>query len=128
MSEPPPRVRVTRPAQVRPRHTTITSEIDAQSEVGRVYMHSLIRAQLRLALGTLAALLLTIGLLPWLFARIPGFRHAEVFGLPVPWLLLGVGAYPVIGLLAWNYVRRAEINEARFRDLTDPGDDFLDGP
>lgn len=125
MTEPPQRVRVTRPAQSRARHTTVTSEIDAQSEVGLVYMHSLIRAQLRLALGTLAALVLTIGLLPWAFAQWAPFRHAHVLGLPLPWVLLGVGAYPVIGLLAWNYVHRAERNEARFRDLASPGDDGL---
>lgn len=120
MNEPPPRVRVTRPPQQRVRHTTVTSEIDAQSDVGRVYMHSLVRAQLRLALGTLVALVLSIGLLPLLFARWTTFRHAHLFNLPLPWLILGVGAYPVIGLLAWNYVRRAEQNEARFRDLASP--------
>lgn len=123
MNEPIPRVRVTRPVHQRVRHTTITSEIDAQTEVGRIYMQSLIRAQLRLALGTSAALLLTIGVLPWLFARWPAFRHARVLDLPLPWLLLGVGAYPVMGLIAWNYVRRAERNEARFRDLTSPAED-----
>ena len=123
MNEVPPRVRVTRPKQSRPRHTTVTSEIDAQSEVGMVYMHSLIRAQLRLALGTLTTLLLTVGLLPWAFAQWADFRTAHLFGLPLPWLLLGVGAYPVIGLLAWNYVHRAERNEARFRDLANPADD-----
>lgn len=130
MNEPPKRVRVTRPTQPRARHTTVASEIDAQSEVGMVYMHSLIRAQLRLGLATLAALLLTIGLLPWLFARWPAFRHAHLAGLPLPWLILGVGAYPVVWLLALNYVRRAEHNEARFRDLVSPGvdDDLGDEP
>ena len=117
MTEPPQRVRVTRPAQSRARQTTVVSEIDAQSEVGMVYMHSLVRAQLRLGLATLATLLLTLGLLPWLFARWSAFRHAHLFGLPLPWLILGAGVYPVIGLLAWNYVRRAERNEARFLDL-----------
>lgn len=96
------------------------SEIDAQSEVGMVYMHSLIRAQLRLGLATLATLLLTLGVLPWLFARWGALRHAHLFGLPLPWLILGAGVYPVIGLLAWNYVRRAEHNEARFLDLASP--------
>lgn len=120
MTEPPQRVRVTRPTQSRARPTTVISEIDAQSEVGMVYMHSLIRAQLRLGLATFATLLLTLGLLPWLFARLPAFRHAHLLGLPLPWLILGVGVYPVIGLLAWNYVRRAEHNEARFLDLASP--------
>ena len=122
MNEPPQRVRVTRPPQRRVRRTTVTSEIDAQSEVGMVYLHSLIRVQLRLALGTLLALLASIGLLPWLFAQWPAFRHLHLFGIPAPWLILGIGVYPVIGILAWNYVRRAERNEARFRDLAIPSE------
>ena len=35
--------------------TTIASEIDAQSEVGEIYLRSLMRAQLRLALSILVA-------------------------------------------------------------------------
>lgn len=117
MTEPPQRVRVTRPTPQRVRRASVTSEIDAQSEVGQVYMYSLVRAQLRLALGTFAALALTIGILPILFMHWTALRTGHVFGMGLPWVILGIGAYPLIGLLAWNYVRRAERNEARFREL-----------
>ena len=56
MSEPPPRVRVRAPAAGRPRRTTVSHEIDAQSALGEVYMRSLVRSQLRLALGLLTVL------------------------------------------------------------------------
>jgi hypothetical protein len=37
--------------------------------------------------------------------------------VPVVWLVLGALAYPFLVVLAVGYVRRAERNEAAFRDL-----------
>jgi hypothetical protein len=106
MDTPPRRVRVTRPRAGRPRRTSVASEIDAQSEVGEIYMRSLMRTQLRLALTVVAVLALTVGM-----------RTAQLFGVPVPWLVLGAGVYPVLLLLARFYVRRAERNEDAFGDM-----------
>ena len=118
MSDPrPARVRVTGPRTARPRRTSIASEIDAQSPVGEVYMRSLIRSQLRLALGVVLLLALSIGSLPLLFELSPGLRRAHLLGVPVPWLLLGLGVYPVLIALARFYVRRAERNEDVFGDM-----------
>lgn len=120
MSEAPERVRVTSPRAGRPRRVSIASEIDAQTELGTVYLRSLLRAQLRLAVGTVVALGLTVGLLSVLFALLPGVRQARLLGLPLPWVLLGVGVYPVLLTLAWSYVRRAERNERSFREMVGP--------
>jgi hypothetical protein len=116
------RVRVTGPRGDRPRATSVASEIDAQSEVGAIYMRSLMRSQLRLALGVTTMLAASVGSLPLLFELAPGVRRAHLLGLPVPWLVLGVGVYPVLIALAWFYVRRAERNEAAFNDMVG-GDD-----
>ena len=43
----------------------------------------------------------------------------HVLGLPLGWLLLGVLVYPLLVLLGWVYVRRAERNERHFADLMD---------
>jgi hypothetical protein len=115
----PVRVRVTGPRLDRARTTSVASEIDAQSEVGEIYMRSLMRTQLRLALGVVLMLVVSVGGLPLLFDLVPGVRRAQVLGLPLPWLLLGVGVYPVLIGLAWFYVRRAERNEAAFHDMVD---------
>lgn len=117
--ERPARVRVTAPVAGRSRRTTVVSEIDEGTGVGEVYMRSLLRAQLRLALQLTAALLLTVGLLPVLFLLVPWLRHGQVIGLPVAWLLLGAGCYPVLLAIAWRYVRVAERNERAFGDLVE---------
>lgn len=123
MSHPPQpdrsasRVRVTSPWTERPRvrpRPTATSEIDAQSEVGEIYLRTLLRAQLRLSLSVLLALGLTVGVLPLLFALVPALTSHHVLGMPVSWGLLAFGCYPVLVVLAWRYVRRAERNEQAF--------------
>lgn len=120
---PSARVRVTAPVSGRSRRTTVIGEIDAQTELGAVYMRSLMRSQLRLALGIVAILLLTVGLLPLLFATIAPLRHASIAGIPLGWIVLGAGCYPVLIALAVVYVRRAEGNERRFRELVAPRPD-----
>ncbi len=121
-SDPPPvrRVLVTSPrmrALHRPPSRSVTHDIDEQTRVGELYMRSLIRTQLRLALVVLGAFVTGVCGLPLLFAVAPGLRSLEVLGLPLPWLLLGLLVYPLIGLAAWWYVRAAERAESDFADL-----------
>lgn len=117
----PPRVRVTSPhaSAARARDVSIASEIDAETSLGEVYVSSLMRSQLRLALGVLGVLALTVGTLPILFHLFPELRRLEVLGLPVPWLVLGVVVFVEILLLGWYYVRQAERNEDDFSYLLD---------
>ncbi|MGZ4438579.1 MAG: hypothetical protein ACXVW6_13130 [Nocardioidaceae bacterium] len=115
------RVRVTSPqvSSARRRTRTVGSEIDAQTALGEVYMRSLMRSQLRLALRVTVVLLVTVGGLPALFALVPASRSVQVLGLPLPWLLLGAVVYPCLVLLGWLYVRGAERNEHAFSDLVE---------
>ncbi len=115
--QPPERVRVTSPWTDRPRvrpRPSATSEIDALSEVGEIYLRTLLRAQLRLALSILVALGVTIGMLPLLFTLAPSLNAHHVLGMPVSWGLLAFGCYPLLVFLAWRYVRLAERNERAF--------------
>lgn len=113
----PPRVKVTGRPRAAPRARSVVSEIDDQTQLGEVYVRSLVRSQLRLALGVTGTLVLTLGLLPLLFAGSVTARRTAVLGVPLPWWLLGVVVYPFLVLLAWLYVRRAERNERAFREL-----------
>jgi len=113
------RVRVTSPraSAARTRSLSIASEIDEQTRLGEVYISSLMRSQLRLALVVLVVLAATLGLLPLLFWTVPAVADVQLLGVPLPWLLLTVAAFGEIILLGWFYVRRSERNEATFSDL-----------
>ncbi|WP_210439561.1 hypothetical protein [Nocardioides xinjiangensis] len=119
MSDPLSRVRVTGPPRRRAHvvRAARTREIDAETALGEVFMRSLLREQLVLALRVLAALALTVGLLPLLFHLFPGLGDVRVGPVPVAWLLLGVLTYPWLVVLGWAYIRRAEHNERDFADL-----------
>ncbi|MGA8994675.1 MAG: hypothetical protein WB441_10265 [Nocardioidaceae bacterium] len=112
----PPRTRVTSPrlGAARRRQAPGTSEIDAQTRVGEIYMASLVRAQLRLAGVVLGVLVVTVGGLPLLFALAPGLTRVRLSGVPLPWLLLAVAVYPLLLGLGWLFVRAAERNERDF--------------
>jgi hypothetical protein len=121
-SAPPPRrVVVTSPrmrASLR-QNQYAAHEIGEQTQLGQVYMGSLIRAQLRLAvlvLGVVGAMLLG---LPLLFATVPALGAVRTLGLPLPWLLLGVVVHPALIAAAWFFVRQAERNERDFAELVE---------
>ncbi|HET6699702.1 MAG TPA: hypothetical protein VFG88_11475 [Nocardioidaceae bacterium] len=117
----PRRVRVTSPRvhAGRPRAHSVTSEIDAQTELGTVYIRSLVRSQLRLAGLVLALLAVVVGGLPLLFVLVPAVRETRLLGVPLPWVLLGAVVYPVLVGLGWFYVRQAERHERAFAELVD---------
>jgi hypothetical protein len=95
----------------------VSQEVAEQSAVGEIMVRSLIRSQLRLALvvsaGFMASLLLCWGAVRW----VPTIADWRILGIPLPWLVLGVGVYPIIGASAWLYVRAATKNENQYRDL-----------
>jgi len=110
------RVRVTAPrSAARPAESRESAE---ESAVGQVFVRSLIRSQLRLALVVAGGFLLILGAFP-LLAAIPGLAESRIAGIPFDWLLLGAGIYPVTGISAWLYIRSAARNEARYRDLAE---------
>jgi hypothetical protein len=116
----PKRVRVTSPRTGAPRAAPPRSpetDIDEQTELGELYISSLVRSQLRLGLAVIAAFVVTVGGLPLLFLLAPGLASYDVLGVPVPWLLLGVLAYPAIALTAWVCVWAAERTERDFAEL-----------
>jgi hypothetical protein len=95
----------------------VVREIDEQTRLGEVYLGALLRSQLWLSLRVLGVLLGVLGALPLLFTLVPATREARLLGVPVPWLLLGVAAYPFFLLTARSYIRRAEEREREFADL-----------
>ncbi|MEI8408065.1 MULTISPECIES: hypothetical protein [unclassified Kribbella] len=116
----PRRVRITSPrtsAARRPIIPTGTREIDEQTRLGEVYMHSLIQSQLRLALAVIGGAVVVLGGIPLLFALVPATRTFDVLGLPLPWVILGIVVYPVVYVAARVYVRNAERIETEFTEF-----------
>ena len=94
-------------------------ELADQTEVGEVLIRSLIRAQLGLALRVLAVVVVLLGGPPLAFALFPATGRVEIGGVGLPWLLLGVAAFPLLVLLGLVYMRQAERHEREFAELVE---------
>ena len=117
---PPARVRVVLADVATARRTPVVkAELDEQTGVGEVLVRGLVRAQLGLAIRMAALVGCSLGSLPLLFAFIPRLSAVTVVGIRLPWVLLGVGAYPLFVLVGWVYTRGAERNERDFAELVE---------
>ncbi len=94
-----------------------TAELAEQSPVGEALLRGLIRAQLAHALRLAAVVVVGLGGLPLLFTIAPTVAAARPLGVALPWLLLGVAAYPFLFAVGLAYVRLARRTEAEFTDL-----------
>lgn len=111
----PPRTRIVLGEIARTR--AVTQELTEQTQVGEALLKGLMRAQLALALRLAVVVLVGLGGLPLLFQLAPPISDVTVWGVNLPWLLLGVAAYPFLFLVGLAYVRLAEQNERDFTSL-----------
>ncbi|WP_328411471.1 hypothetical protein [Nocardia sp. NBC_00403] len=93
-------------------------EVAEQTEIGAAMIGGLIRAQLGLALRLGLVTVLVLCSLPLLF-HIAAVGSFVVFGIRLPWLLLGIVVYPLLYAVGRLYVRLAEHNEQDFLELAD---------
>ncbi len=114
---PPPRVRVTAPR--RDESAGRPPAGAAGADPAGLYIRSLIRSQLRLGIVCTFAFVVVLVAVPLVFALVPGLDGASVSGVPVSWIVLGAGLFPVIITIAALYVRTASRNESRYRSLAD---------
>jgi hypothetical protein len=110
-----PALRSSPPLPARP----LVTEIAEQTEVGDVMLRSLLSAQLRLALLVLTVFGSVLGGIPLLFVAAPHFSHLKLVGIPVQWLVVGLGVFPFLWAIARLYVHFAERNESEFVELAD---------
>ncbi len=113
----PQRVRVTGPPRYASGPRSRLGDVHDQTPLGDVFLRSLLKEQLALAIRVLVLVGLTLGLLPVVFQLWPGLADIEVAGLPVAWVVLGGLVYPFLLLVGWRYVRSVERNERDFADL-----------
>lgn len=97
---------------------TIT-ELEEQTSVGEALVRNLVRAQLRMAIGLAALVGIPLAGLPLAFYLSPTFANLCVFGLRLPWLLLGVLPFPVLFGIGYWYNRLAERHEKDFVNMVE---------
>ena len=93
------------------------ADLAEQTPVGEALVRGLVRAQLALALRLALVMVTGLGALPLLFVVAPAVGTFTVLGVHLPWLLLGVLAFPFLVAVGWTYVRFAERNEQDFTAL-----------
>lgn len=109
------RERVTAPEQV----SVAKAQGEGYLNVDTVYVRSLVRSQLRLALACAAGFALILVGFTLAFLLAPDLGTLLVAGIPVSWLMLGFGVYPLVIVIALIYVRAASRNEAGYLSLSD---------
>lgn len=94
-------------------------EVQQQTAVGDVLVRALVRAQLLLAIRLAAGTVLSLCAIPLLLLAFPAVTDTTVLGIRLPWLVLGVGVYPVLYVVGHRYIRQAERLEGEFTELAD---------
>jgi putative solute:sodium symporter small subunit len=75
------------------------------------------RSQLGLSLRVLTVFVTLFLGLPLLFYFEPGISNHRIFGVSMPWFILGIGMYPLLLGLAWLYNRSANRIDDEFLAL-----------
>jgi hypothetical protein len=92
-------------------------EIDEQTAIGELYMASLIRSQRNLALGICVTVFVLLMGIACIAAVFPRWGDLRLFGISLPWVIVGFAVYPVLIGLAGYLVRQSTRNETAFVDL-----------
>ncbi|MDN5887942.1 MAG: hypothetical protein L0H61_13090, partial [Micrococcaceae bacterium] len=111
----PARVRVTAPEGA---PLGIARRRASHDPAAEFYVRSLIRSQLRLSLSVALGFLLLLLCLAVVVTFWPQIQDIRLLTIPLPWLVLGVGVYPIILLGAFLYNRVSARYEAQYLDVT----------
>jgi hypothetical protein len=117
--EPPmlPRRRITAPPRATANRAAPAGMDPGIADASAVYLRTLIRAQLRLAIMLAISFSVTLAAASFAIATIPVLQIATIFGVPWSWALQAYGMYPLVTLFAFVYFRAAGKNEQRYRSL-----------
>ena len=88
------------------------------------FLHTLIGKQLRLSIFCAAAFLLALLMLPLANYFFPEQMATRFFGFTLTWLILGVGFFPAVWLIAWVFIIRSiELEKEAEEMANDTGND-----
>ena len=95
-------------------------ELEEQTQVGEIFLRALMRRQLLLSLRVAVTLVVVLGAQPLVAWLWPAYGQVQVFSIPLPWLVLGAGSYPLFVAMGLYYVRHAETFDDEFSELLEP--------
>lgn len=83
------------------------------------FLHSLMRRQLRLSVACAVSFLVVLLALPLANYFAPEFMSRRVFGFTLSWLVLGIGFFPAVWVIAWVFIRRSiQLEEEEVRQIS----------
>jgi uncharacterized membrane protein (DUF485 family) len=85
-------------------HTRPPGKPDIHSEV---FLHTLMRRQLRLSIACATAFLVALFGLPLANYFLPDLMAQRVFGFTLTWFLLGVLFFPLVWVISWLFIKRS---------------------
>jgi uncharacterized membrane protein (DUF485 family) len=77
-----------------------------------MFLATLMRRQLRLSVGCAVSFLAVLFGLPMANYWFPELMATRVFGFTLTWLILGVGFFPAVWVIAWVFIRKSLALEA----------------
>jgi len=88
---------------------------DMHSEV---FLHSLMRKQLKLSIACALAFLLVLLGLPLANYFWPDLMATRIFGFTLTWFLLGIGFFPAVWVISFFFIRRSiALEESEVREV-----------
>lgn len=88
---------------------------DIHSEV---FLHSLMRRQLKLSIACAATFMVALLGLPLLNYFAPELMATRVFGFTLTWFILGVLFFPFVWIISYAFIRRSiALEEAEVREV-----------
>lgn len=119
MTTPPKRERVVLASRRGARMVRTRVEVQEQTEVGDAMVRGLVRAQLLLSVRLAVLTLAVLFSIPLVGLLVPAFGDTKIFGVGLPWIVLGVLVYPLLLGVGWIYTRQSERIEQEFVELVE---------
>jgi hypothetical protein len=89
-------------------------DLETPSGLSELALHTLMRAQLRMGLRYLLVIVLALAGVPLLLANTSILDEKTVAGIPVTWIVVGGGFFPVLLGVAISYTRSITRLEAAY--------------
>jgi hypothetical protein len=93
--------------------------IEQPSGLSELALHTLMRAQLRMGLRYLFVIVFALVAVPLLLVNTSVLDDRTFFGVPITWIVIGAGFFPLLLGVAISYTRAITRLEAAYLQMVD---------